>query len=88
MLTNGDGLLLEGHTLYVVQNRSNMIAVLHMSDDFASGMLVKTITSADFDIPTTIARQGKALFAVNARFGTTAPDTPATAPYWLTRVKP
>jgi hypothetical protein len=29
--TNGDGLLLEGQTLYLVQNRSNQVAVIHLA---------------------------------------------------------
>jgi sugar lactone lactonase YvrE len=82
-LTNGDGLLLEGRTLYAVLNRDNRIAVVALDKSYASGRITKTITSNDFDVPTTIARQGKDLFAVDARFGTTA--TPTT-PYWITRV--
>ena len=34
---NGDGLLLEGQTLYVVQNRLNRVRVIHLSADFGSG---------------------------------------------------
>ena len=34
-LANGDGLLLKGKTLYVVQNRSNQIAVFRLSKDLA-----------------------------------------------------
>jgi sugar lactone lactonase YvrE len=84
LLTNGDGLLLVGKTLYVVQNFLNQIGVYRLAPDFASGELVRTITSGDFDIPTTIARHGKRLYAVNARFGTTDPQP---ARYWLTQVR-
>ena len=74
-MTTGDGILLQGRTLYVVRNRMNQIAVIHLSPDLASGTLVGAITSAAFDVPTTIARHGDALYAVNARFGTANPDT-------------
>jgi sugar lactone lactonase YvrE len=67
---NGDGLLLHGRTLYVVQNRLNRIAVVTLAKDFASGTIGRTITDSDFDVPTTIDRHGKSLYAVNARFGT------------------
>jgi len=74
---NGDGLLLHGRTLYVVQNQLNKIAVVTLAKGFASGTIARTITDSDFDVPTTIDRHGKSLYAVNARFGTTPdPSTP------------
>jgi sugar lactone lactonase YvrE len=73
---NGDGLLLHGKTLYVVQNRLNQIAVIELAPDYSSGTIESTITNPLFRVPTTIARFGNALYAVNARFGT--PPTPDT----------
>ena len=73
---NGDGILLQGKTLYVVQNFLNQVAVVEMSSDFSSGEVVDTVSSPDFRIPTTIARHGESLYVVNARFGT--PVTPDT----------
>ena len=75
-VTNGDGILLQGRTLYVVRNRDNQIAVITLSNGLASGTVTRTITDPDFDVPTTIDRLGKRLYAVNARFGT--PATPST----------
>jgi len=73
---NGDGILLQGKTLYVVQNQLNQIAVVELNSDFTEGTIVDTITSSSFQVPTTIARFGDSLYAVNARFGTPAtPDT-------------
>ena len=82
-MTQGDGILLHGRTLYVVRNRLNQIAVIRLSPDLSSGTVVDVITSAAFDVPTTIARFGNALYAVNARF--TTPAT-ATTPYTAVRV--
>jgi sugar lactone lactonase YvrE len=82
-VTNGDGLLLRGRTLYVARNRVNRIAVFRLSADLASGRLRREITSDDFDVPTTIARLKGRLYAVNARFGND--PTPSTE-YWITRV--
>jgi len=73
---NGDGILLQGKTLYVVQNQLNQIAVVELNSDFTEGTIVDTITDSDFRVPTTIARFGSSLYAVNARFGTQpTPDT-------------
>lgn len=73
---NGDGLLLRGGTLYVVQNQLNKIAVLRLDRSLRSGTLVTELTDPDFDIPTTVAAIGRRLYAINARFST--PPTPAT----------
>jgi len=80
---NGDGILLQGKTLYVVQNRLNQIAVVELSSDLTQGEIVDTLTSPAFRVPTTIARFGDSLYAVNARFGT--PPTPDTE-YEVVRV--
>jgi sugar lactone lactonase YvrE len=73
-LANGDGLLLQGRTLYVVQNRSNKIAVFRLSPDLTRATFIRAIVDADFDVPTTIDRAGARLYVVNARFGTTTPE--------------
>jgi sugar lactone lactonase YvrE len=80
---NGDGLLLRDHTLYVVQNRLNKIAVVRLSKRYESGTVKRYLTNPDFDVPTTITVAAGRLFAVNARFGTPpGPDVP----YWIARV--
>ncbi len=76
LLTQGDGILLRGKTLYVVRNQANEVVELRMSPDFLSATFVDAVSDPDFDVPTTIARQGSRLYAVNARFGT--PPTPET----------
>jgi sugar lactone lactonase YvrE len=83
-LTNGDGILLAGRTLYVVRNRNSRIVVLRMSRDLRRGTFRRTITNRQLDVPTTLARIGRRLFAVNARFGTN--PTPTTD-YWVTRLR-
>ena len=75
-VTSGDGILLDGKTLYVVRNRLNQIVAIAMAPDFLSGAIVETITDSDFNVPTTVAEFGNALYAVNAKFGTPAPGTP------------
>jgi len=70
-LTMGDGLLLDGKTLYVVRNRINQIVVIRLSNDLAGGEVTGAITNAAFRVPTTITEHGNSLYAVNARFDTT-----------------
>ena len=82
-LPNGDGLTLDGHTLYAVQNRLNALAVVRLARDGRSGLVEQRITDARFDVPTTVARSGDRLYLPNARFGT--PATPST-PYTLVAI--
>ncbi|WP_084958015.1 superoxide dismutase [Thermoactinospora rubra] len=78
-LANGDGLLLRGTTLYVVQNRLNTVAVLKLAADGSSGEVQTRITDPRFDVPTTVAAFHGRLYLPNARFTTTpTPDTPYT----------
>lgn len=83
LLANGDGMLLVGRTLYVVQNQLNQVAVVSLDREGTEGEVTRTITSDDFDIPTTVAAFGRWLYLPNARFNT--PPTPDT-PYWVTQV--
>ena len=75
-LMNGDGMLLLGRTLYVVQNRLNQVAVVRLDRTGSEGEVVDVLTSPLFDVPTTVASHGKALYLPNARF--TTPQLPTT----------
>jgi sugar lactone lactonase YvrE len=89
LLTNGDGLLRRGRTLYAVRNQLNKIAVVHLSRRGDRGRLVTTLGEDDvargttFDVPTTVAFYRGSLFLPNARFNTPSPET---ADYWISRV--
>ena len=76
-LSNGDGLLLHGRTLYVVQNRDNKVAVFELSPDLSTATFIRALTDPALDVPTTIDRAGSRLYVVNARFGTTTPTDQA-----------
>ena len=79
-LANGDGLLVIGRTLYVVQNRSNLVGVVELDVSGTTGTYVDQLTNPGFDVPTTVAAYGNGLYLPNARFGTlTTPDTTYTA---------
>jgi sugar lactone lactonase YvrE len=69
LLTNGDGLLLSGRTLFVVQNRLNRVAVVELNSAGTSGQVTQLLTDSRFDVPTTVAAFGNRLYLPNARFG-------------------
>lgn len=81
---NGDGILLDGKQLYVVQNQLNVVAKIALASNLRTGRLVRTISDPSLDVPTTAAEFGNRLYVVNARFNT--PPT-ATTPYWITQLR-
>jgi sugar lactone lactonase YvrE len=86
-LANGDGLLLQGRTLYVVQNQLDKVAVFQLSPDLTKATFVQTLTTSDptlLSVPTTIDRKGSKLYVVNARFGRTSATDQR---YWITRLR-
>jgi sugar lactone lactonase YvrE len=70
-----DGILFEAGRLWAVQNFANQISELRLSPDLSSATVVGVITSSEFQIPTTVARQGSRLAVVNAKFDTGLPPT-------------
>ncbi len=72
----GDGMVLDGTTLYVVQNFINQIGIIELNADLTAGEVAGSLTSDFFRIPTTAAKIGDALYAVNARFDEIAPGAP------------
>lgn len=72
---NVDGILLQGRTIYAVQNFSNKVSEFRLSEGLSSGRLLETITSPKFEVPTTVARFGDRLAVVNAKFDTGFPPT-------------
>jgi sugar lactone lactonase YvrE len=74
-VTNGDGILLRGKRLYVVRNENEEVVVLRLRDHFTRAVERARLTDPDFAIPTTIARHGNRLWAINADFGHEADPT-------------
>ena len=78
-LTAGDGLVLEGTRLYVVNGYGgNEAVVVDLAADFRSGSAVGVLTTGGLDRPTTGAIVDGRFYVVNGRFGTlpTNPDAP------------
>lgn len=80
----GDGLLLQGKRLFVVQNTLNQIAVVRVDHRLTKAAIKRLIKDSLFVVPTTIDDvKHDTLYAVNARFGELSP---LTAPYNIVRV--
>jgi hypothetical protein len=63
-----DGILRVGHRIWVVENSSNQVSKVRVSPNWASGVLTQTVTNPAFHFPTTVARHGRRLVVVNAKF--------------------
>lgn len=88
-----DGLQLEGHTVWVVQNNDNSVARVELSPDLIQGEVVDVIHSDLFQIPTTVALHGSTLALVNARFDLGFPPpfgsgAPAGTTFDVVQVRP
>lgn len=85
LLENGDGLLLDGQILYVVQNRLQILAVIRLNLDGTSGTVAAQVALRDpFNVPTTVAKYsngaaGDRLYLPNAKFGQTVTQFEAVA---------
>lgn len=69
----GDGMALEGNTLYSVQGD---IYQVELSEDYSSGEVVQTFGDASFIRPTTIAFYADRLLVVNSQFNNRSSGTP------------
>lgn len=79
-LTAGDGLVLRGHTLYVVRNQFGRIAEVRLSGDYTRGTVVGEVGDPTFAFPTTAAQARGRLLVVNSQFDAMgdSPDLPFT----------
>lgn len=67
-LVGGDGLVLDGQTLFVVRNADREIDVVELDHSFSSGRIGSRYTHGSFEFPTTAAKAGKELLVVNSQF--------------------
>jgi Cu-Zn family superoxide dismutase len=75
-MTVGDGILLDGQTLYVSRNSLNLIVMLRFTPDYSRGQQIGSFTDPSFQYATTLARIGNRLFAVNSQFDRRSSNTP------------
>lgn len=75
-LTNGDGLVLDGQTLYVVRIADNEIDVVELSEDLASGTVEARFSDPAFIWPATAAKVDDHLLVVNTQFNRQEEENP------------
>jgi hypothetical protein len=72
LFPDGDGLYLDGRTLYIMRNFSNKVAVVQLSGDLSGGEFIKNIPGEGeinpLDIATSIIGFGNSIYAINTNF--------------------
>ena len=86
-VTNGDGILLDGQTLYVVRNQNGVIVKIAMAADFGSGTVVSSTGNAAFAYPTTIAKADSRLLVVNSQFNKRGNNLTPVLPFTVVAVQ-
>jgi Cu-Zn family superoxide dismutase len=88
-LPNGDGLLLDGRTLWAMtrapQTNVGSVVKLQLSENFDSATVESTTTDPTLDFPTTIARAGGRLLVVNSQLNR-RPSTPPALPFTVSGI--
>ena len=84
-LLAGDGLTLDVNTLYVAINQSNEVAVVDLSDDYASGTITRRIQQ-NFQFPTALTAQRNALYVLNAQLPALSGQAALQLPFTAVRV--
>ncbi len=85
-LTNGDGILLDVRTLYVVRNQNGLLVKVLLSEDLASGVVVTSTSDPSFAYPTTIAKADDRLLVVNSQFDKRGPGLQPALPFTVSSV--
>ncbi len=86
-LIGGDGLALNGNTLYVVRNAEGRIERVDLAGDFASGRVTGTRADVSFRFPTTAALYQNRLWIVNGQLDKQR-DPPPVLPFTVVAVPP
>ena len=68
-VTTGDGIVLDGTTLYIVRNQPGDIVPVELSEDFTSGEVGDSFSDPSLAYPTTAAMYDGRLLVVNSQFG-------------------
>ncbi len=85
-LLGGDGVLLDGQTLWVMRNAVATLVTLRLAPDFGSATVIATDKDADFDFPTTFARVGSNLLVVNSQLNKRTANQSPVLPFTVVSI--
>jgi sugar lactone lactonase YvrE len=86
-VTNGDGLLLQGRTLYVVQNAQGVITEVQLTGDLSGGRVVSSSGDPSLRFPTTVAKADGRLLVVNSQFDKRGPGLHPELPFTVSSIR-
>lgn len=82
----GDGMLLDGQTLYVMRNAAKELVTLTTGPDYAKGAVRSKTTNEAWDFPTTFTRLGNRLLVVNGQLNKRTANQAPTLPFTVSSV--
>ena len=85
-LPAGDGILLDGQTLYVARNSAGLIVPVTLSEDYGSGTVLEGFSDPSLIYPTTIAKAGDTLLVVNSQFNNRGEGVSPELPFTVSRI--
>jgi Cu-Zn family superoxide dismutase len=86
-LTNGDGILLAGRTLFVARNADQLIVTVRLDGELRDGRVVAELTDPALHTPTTLAlTRGARMLAVNSQFDRRAPGLTPDLPFTVSSI--
>lgn len=83
---NGDGLWLDGNSLYVLQNQQELITKLRLQQNQADATVVSQTTDPSFMFPTSLVTARGRMLVVNSQFDRRAPGTTPVLPFTVSVV--
>lgn len=83
---HADGILLEGHRLYVARNALNIIATVQLSKDYLHGRVISNTTDPAFQFPTALAKAGEQFLIVNAQLDKEGPGLTPVLPFTVVAI--
>jgi len=86
-VVNGDGILLQGSTLYVLQNAQGLLTEIRLNVNDASGTVIGSTTDPSFDYPTSLDFVRGRLLVVNSQFDRRGPGLSPTLPFSVSVIK-
>ena len=84
-LLGGDGMALDGNTLYVALNQSNEVAVIELAADYASGNVSRRIQQ-NFRFPTALVALRSEMYVLNAQLNARQGEVAIALPFSAVRV--